>query len=673
MSHGEFVLAPRSAPGGRVVLDPVIAAKLHGYQREGCKILYDACMGAHGLGRGCVLADAMGLGKTFTTLALIHTVLAPRLSYGDSAQVQCAVVICPVQLVLPWQNEISKLFGVIPPHMVATVVTSDQNRDYIHTCLQGFRRGLLILSYDVARMFRDSFRALRIGLLVCDEAHRLKVKSALHSSLTSLSTEMRLLITSTPASSLRELHVLLTFCLPGCFGDPDQFDQRFSIHIERARDVDATEREIEKGLLATNELCRLVKPVILRRNGDVLMECFTLPEVVDCALFCPLTKAQLSTYQDQCASIVQSHLALIGPDDASDQRWTFGLGGETFTNLKRIINEPETLLEVDALAGDPNSQLQPSQHQLALNGKLSVMVDLLLEIKRTTDDKVVLLSSRVSTLDLFASVLAVHGLQYSRLGTPGMSAAQRDRTIHDFNTDSTSFAFLLSSKALLTGLELTGANRLILFDEPVWEPMKLILRARQLKPCYRYCLFAANTIDGFDALRLGVGGPLYPVDHAMASVLNPHCPLLVESGPPPAPGSLSAQSASQMSMSPPPSSSEAFSLSVFFSGPVDIRSTLIKRGWVAHSPGAHAELTLKDSALHNLLAATKWTVAACSRLWNPEAWSPCTHHFFPHHKRQRVRFLLWVSKQLGAQLDIVLSLDVVIDIIAKDASRCRSR
>jgi DNA repair and recombination RAD54-like protein len=71
--------------------------------------------------------------------------------------------------------------------------------------------------------------------------------------------------------------------------------------------------------------------------------------------------------------------------------------------------------------------------------------------------------------------------------------------VEKFNSpDSSDFLFLLSSKAGGCGLNLIGANRLVMFD-PDWNPanddqaMARVWRDGQTKTCYIYRLVAVSS------------------------------------------------------------------------------------------------------------------------------------------------------------------------------------
>lgn len=79
-----------------------------------------------------------------------------------------------------------------------------------------------------------------------------------------------------------------------------------------------------------------------------------------------------------------------------------------------------------------------------------------------------------------------------------MTIKKRAKVVESFNNpDSKEFIFMLSSKAGGCGLNLIGANRLVMFD-PDWNPanddqaMARVWRDGQKKPCYIYRFLAVN-------------------------------------------------------------------------------------------------------------------------------------------------------------------------------------
>ncbi|XP_008336357.2 DNA repair and recombination protein RAD54-like [Cynoglossus semilaevis] len=82
-----------------------------------------------------------------------------------------------------------------------------------------------------------------------------------------------------------------------------------------------------------------------------------------------------------------------------------------------------------------------------------------------------------------------------------MSIKKRAKIVEKFNSPSNpEFIFMLSSKAGGCGLNLIGANRLVMFD-PDWNPandeqaMARVWRDGQKKTCYIYRLLSTGTIE----------------------------------------------------------------------------------------------------------------------------------------------------------------------------------
>lgn len=99
-----------------------------------------------------------------------------------------------------------------------------------------------------------------------------------------------------------------------------------------------------------------------------------------------------------------------------------------------------------------------------LSGKLMLLDIMLASIRANTKDKVVLVSNYTQTLDMFERLSRKRGYGYVRLdGT--MTIKKRGKVVTEFNNpDSDRFIFMLSSKAGGCGLNLIGANRLVMFD-----------------------------------------------------------------------------------------------------------------------------------------------------------------------------------------------------------------
>lgn len=104
------------------------------------------------------------------------------------------------------------------------------------------------------------------------------------------------------------------------------------------------------------------------------------------------------------------------------------------------------------------------QVQSEFSGKMAVLDMLLASIKHQTNDRVVLVSNYTQTLDYFTKLCDMRRYPHVRLDG-SMTIKKRGKIVEQFNDPgSNDFIFMLSSKAGGCGLNLIGANRLVMFD-----------------------------------------------------------------------------------------------------------------------------------------------------------------------------------------------------------------
>eukprot|EP01108_Squamamoeba_japonica_P002766 TRINITY_DN2354_c0_g2_i1.p1 TRINITY_DN2354_c0_g2~~TRINITY_DN2354_c0_g2_i1.p1 ORF type:complete len:283 (+),score=91.99 TRINITY_DN2354_c0_g2_i1:129-977(+) len=134
-----------------------------------------------------------------------------------------------------------------------------------------------------------------------------------------------------------------------------------------------------------------------------------------------------------------------------------------------------------------------------MSGKLAVLIGLLEHMKTfRRPDRFVIVSNYTQTLDLLARVMEQKRWGYFQLDG-STNVVKRQEYVDRFNAGE-NYVFLLSSKAGGTGINLIGANRLVLFD-PDWNPandhqaMCRCWREGQDKPCFIYRLLGTGTID----------------------------------------------------------------------------------------------------------------------------------------------------------------------------------
>ncbi|KAL4994975.1 vacuolar protein 14 C-terminal Fig4p binding-domain-containing protein [Aspergillus recurvatus] len=489
-----------------VVIDPRLAKILRPHQVEGVKFLYRCTTGmidknAH----GCIMADGMGLGKTLQCISLMWTLLKQSPEAGKTTIQKC-IIACPSSLVGNWANELCKWLGkdTITPFAVdgkaSKMELTSQLKQWAISSGRSIVRPVLIVSYETLRMYVDTLKDSPIGLLLCDEGHRLKNKESLTwTALNSLNVQRRVILSGTPIQNdLSEYFALLNFANPDLLGSQNEFRKRFEIPILKGRDAAGTEEDRKKGDERLAELSNIVNKFIIRRTNDILSK--YLPVKYEHVVFCNLSQFQLGLYKHFIDS----------PEIKSLLRGKGSQPLKAIGILKKLCNHPDLLnLSID-LPGcehafpDDYVPIEARGRDRDVrpwySGKMMVLDRMLARIRQDTNDKIVLISNYTQTLDVFEKLCRSRAYGCLRLdGT--MNVKKRQKLVDKFNDpDGEEFVFLLSSKAGGCGLNLIGANRLVLFD-PDWNPaadqqaLARVWRDGQKKDCFVYRFIATGSIE----------------------------------------------------------------------------------------------------------------------------------------------------------------------------------
>ncbi|KAG0264921.1 DNA-dependent ATPase protein rad54 [Mortierella polycephala] len=500
----------KELPKVHVVVDPVLGRILRPHQVEGVKFMYKCATGATMPNAyGCIMADEMGLGKTLQCIALLWTLLKQSPEPGKGTIEKC-IICCPSSLVKNWANEIIKWLG---PGKIGVLTcdskgtkeeTNNVMRQWATARLRMVVNPVLIISYESLRMYAPVLAQTPIGLMLCDEGHRLKNSgSQTFVALNELNVQRRVILSGTPIQNdLSEYFSLLNFANPGLLGSTAEFRKNYELPILRGRDSEASENEKEVSNQKLTELSGVVSKFIIRRTNDILSK--YLPTKFEHVVFCRLSPFQLDLYKHFINS-------------KSIQRLLRGQGSQPLKAiglLKKLCNHPDLLNLPDDLEGcekllPPDYQTKSSKKPMSrggilvqpeFSGKMLVLARMLAKIKKDTNDKIVLISNYTQTLDIFEKLCRQN--QYGVLRLDGtMTINKRQKLVDRFNNpDGPEFVFLLSSKAGGCGLNLIGANRLILFD-PDWNPasdqqaLARVWRDGQKKDCFVYRFIATGSIE----------------------------------------------------------------------------------------------------------------------------------------------------------------------------------
>ncbi|MCJ1392410.1 DNA-dependent ATPase protein rad54 [Xylographa bjoerkii] len=489
-----------------VVIDPRLAKVLRPHQVEGVKFLYRCTTGLiDEKANGCIMADEMGLGKTLQCITLMWTLLKQSPNAGKSTIQKC-VIACPSSLVRNWANELVKWLGpdAVTPFAVdgkaSKAELTSQLRQWAIASGRAVIRPVLIVSYETLRLNVDELKDTPIGLMLCDEGHRLKNgDSQTFTALNGLNVDRRVILSGTPIQNdLTEYFSLLNFANPNLLGTRMEFRKKYEIPILRGRDAAGTDTDRKKGDECLAELLTLVNKFIIRRTNDILSK--YLPVKYEHVVFCNLAPFQKDLYN----FFIQS------PDIKSLLRGKGSQPLKAIGMLKKLCNHPDLLdLSTDLPGSD---HLFPADYvpkdargrdrdvKPWYSGKMAVLDRMLARIRQDTNDKIVLISNYTQTLDIFDKLCRARNYGVLRLdGT--MNVNKRQKLVDRFNDpEGAEFVFLLSSKAGGCGLNLIGANRLVLFD-PDWNPaadqqaLARVWRDGQKKDCFVYRFIATGTIE----------------------------------------------------------------------------------------------------------------------------------------------------------------------------------
>lgn len=513
-------------PEVKVVVPEIVGKFLRPHQREGVQFMFDCVCRVKGFeGEGCILADDMGLGKTLQSIALMYTLLMTGMDLKPT--VSRAIIVCPTSLVKNWDDEITKwLHG-----RVKTVALFEAKRETvikgIHQFIEGskkprpgFSAQVLIISYETFRMHAQKFADIPAccDLLICDEAHRLKnANSQINKALSSLTCRKRVLLSGTPMQNdLEEFFAMVDFTNPNILGAPNVFRKDYLGPILIGREPDSTDRERQVAQSCSAMLCEIVNQFILRR-GNILNAKHLPPKLMQ-VICCPLSPLQEQLYKhflssNACRDMMKHSTTNVLSSITALKKLCnhplliFDEMGKTNTKLSGFNNCAQYFAAAKTLTGGRGDSGRHRRGGFGgrtcypeWSGKMLLLDRLMLSMRKSTTDRIVIVSNYTQTLDVVSTLCHERQLPFVRLD--GTTSAKKRKSLVDTFNDPTSnsFAFLLSSKAGGCGLNLIGANRLVLFD-PDWNPATdkqaaaRVWREGQKKMCYVYRFLATGTLE----------------------------------------------------------------------------------------------------------------------------------------------------------------------------------
>lgn len=358
---------------------------------------------------GGILADDMGLGKTVQSIAFLVSAL-PEIR----ARKTPALIVSPASLMYNWLSELRKFAPG-----VRAIVADGAKSARTAALKEAANVDAVIVSYPLLRRDIARYAELSFHTLFLDEAQAFKNDATQTArAVKSLRAEHRFALTGTPIeNSLEELRSIFDAVFPGLFPDRKAF-----------------------GELSRETIARRARPFLLRRlKSDVLRE---LPEKIESMQVSELLPEQKKLYAAYLARLRNETLKHLDENGFRKSRIKILAG---LTRLRQICCHPALFVEDHAGGSAKLEQLLQT-----------------IEDCRSAGRRMLVFSQFTEMLGLIGRELGYRGVPFFYLdgGTP---ASERVEICARFNEGERDL-FLISLKAGGTGLNLTGADTVVLYD-----------------------------------------------------------------------------------------------------------------------------------------------------------------------------------------------------------------
>ncbi|GAC41557.1 DEAD/DEAH box helicase [Paenibacillus popilliae] len=381
-----------------------LQAQLRDYQAQGYQWLKMlACYRFGG-----ILADDMGLGKTVQSIAYI-------LSEREQGEEKLPVlIVSPSSLTYNWAHECARFAP-----QLRVLVVAGQKKERVALWAEMKEADVIVTSYPLLRRDIEIYAGQPFHTLILDEAQAIKnASSQTAQAVSEIQASRRFALTGTPIeNSLDELWSIFNAVFPGLFTNQKSF-----------RDLPA------------ERVARIIRPFILRRlKKDVLTE---LPDKIESVQYPELGTEQKKLYTAYLAKLQQATEQDLKTEGFQRSRMKILAG---ITRLRQLCCHPALFIE--GYSG-PSGKLQ---HLLAQIEELTA-----------SGRRVLIFSQYASMLQLIREQLESAGrtLFYLDGQTP---AQERVDMCQRYNAGEADL-FLISLKAGGSGLNLTGADTVILYD-----------------------------------------------------------------------------------------------------------------------------------------------------------------------------------------------------------------
>ena len=408
----------KGVPG--TTLPGQLQAQLRPYQKDGFDFL---CHLSH-LRLGGILADDMGLGKTLQTLAWLAW-----MKERNGKDPKPSLVICPASVLHNWRRESNRF----TPEMKVLVLESGAARHNLRKQIP--QHDLIVTNYALLRRDLEELQKFAFRAVILDEAQFIKNPGAqVTQSVKQLKSEARLALTGTPLENrLLDLWSIVDFIQPNYLGNQDQFSE---IYEPRGPDAESAQR------IARRRLSAKLRPLLMRRMKKHVAK--DLPDRIEVRRDCQLGEEQRKLYLAELRRSRDQVMKTVAEKGLNKSKIHVLAA---LTRLRQICCHPK-LVGSDTVSGKTETLFE------------------ILDSLVAEGQKVLLFSQFVQMLELLQEECRVR-----QIPTHILTGHTKDRqqVVTDFQNDPNASVFLLSLRAAGTGLNLTTASYVILYD-PWWNP-----------------------------------------------------------------------------------------------------------------------------------------------------------------------------------------------------------
>ncbi|EHK41190.1 hypothetical protein TRIATDRAFT_321436 [Trichoderma atroviride IMI 206040] len=489
-----------------------IGERIKDHQIKGVRFLWNQIILNADLRQGCLLAHTMGLGKTMQVITLLVAIAEASHSDNEAIKAQIpmdlrtsqSLIICPAGLVINWLEEIN---AWSPEGILGNVfkVESAQSKSNQISTIEYWAEygGVLVMGHEMFKRTRaenDNMKQIltdKANIVICDEAHTMKnPDSQLHQVCQDFLTRRRIALTGSPLSNnIKEYYSMINWVAPRYLGPQKEFADIYAEPIERGLDRESSWSEKRKALKMLEVLKMTVAPKVQRATVQVVKH--ELPPKYEFVLFVkpnPLQEKLYGIYLNEMVAAssktsVVKFVAQLGVICNHPRCFR-----QLMLNEKAASKTPKAAQQSVRGPGDEGTDDESESHGRSTkfppnmistvlketNGKdianpeLSQKVALLLVVldqARAMGDKVLVFSESILTLDYLEELFKQQRRAVQRLdgSTP---VSKRQGMVKAFNTGKAgeSEIYLISTKAGGVGLNIQGANRVVIFDFK-WNPV----------------------------------------------------------------------------------------------------------------------------------------------------------------------------------------------------------